>query len=108
MWTSRATWPKVSRSSNQVLTLRGVQKSTSRKVNFVVEIKAAIPAVPLSQEHQTFIDQIVALHEQGLTNRAIADHLNANGIRSWTGKSFYPQLVFGLIRKAKLREERGG
>ena len=75
MWTSRGTSQNPSRWSNQVLTLREVQKSTSRHPNFVVEIKAAIPAVPLSQEHQAFIDQIVALHEQGLTNRAIADHI---------------------------------
>ena len=36
-----------------------------------------------------------------MTSRAIADHLNALGVLSSTGKEFYPALVFGIIRKQK-------
>ena len=42
---------------------------------------------------------------EGMTSRAIADHLNALGVLSSTGKQFYPALVFGIIRKARLRCE---
>ena len=36
----------------------------------------------------------------------IAAHLNDEGVTSWTGKRFYPELVFGVIRKARLKAER--
>jgi hypothetical protein len=29
-------------------------------------------------------------------------------VPSWTGKQFYPELVFGVIRKARLIAERMG
>ena len=48
------------------------------------------------------------MHREGMTSRAIADHLNALGVLSSTGKQFYPALVFGIIRKARLRREGGG
>ena len=32
----------------------------------------------------------------------IAAHLNDEGVTSWSGKRFYPELVFGVMRKAKL------
>jgi hypothetical protein len=38
--------------------------------------------------------------------RQIADKLNAEGVASWNGKKFYPELVFGVIRKARLKKER--
>ena len=48
---------------------------------------------------------MVVMHREGMTSRAIADHLNALGVLSSTGKEFYPALVFGVIRKARLRCE---
>ena len=38
--------------------------------------------------------------------RKIAAHLNDEGVSSWTGKRFYPELVFGVIRKARLKADR--
>jgi len=40
--------------------------------------------------------------------RQIAAYLNDEGVTSWTGKRFYPELVFGVIRKARLKTERMG
>ncbi len=38
--------------------------------------------------------------------RQIAAYLNDEGVSSWTGKRFYPELVFGVIRKARLKSDR--
>jgi hypothetical protein len=38
--------------------------------------------------------------------RQIAAYLNDEGVTSWNGKRFYPELVFGVIRKARLKVER--
>jgi hypothetical protein len=73
-----------------------------------VEVTAAVPAAPLHPLHQALINEVLSLHEQGMTNRDISDHLNASGMLSWRGKEFYPQLVFGIIRKAQRRQETAG
>jgi hypothetical protein len=52
------------------------------------------------------IDRILRLQKDGLNCRQIADHLNDLGVTSWGGKTFYPQLVFGVIRKARMKSER--
>lgn len=44
--------------------------------------------------------------QTGLNCRQIADKLNAEGVTSWNGKKFYPELVFGVIRKARLKKQR--
>ena len=36
----------------------------------------------------------------------IAAYLNDEGVSSWTGKRFSPELVFGILRKARLKAER--
>jgi len=38
--------------------------------------------------------------------RQIGDHLNELGVTSWGGKRFYPELVFGVVRKARIKAER--
>lgn len=62
--------------------------------------------VYLEPEHQSLIDHILVLNQEGLNSRQIADHLNELGVTSWTGKRFYPELVFGVIRKARERVRR--
>ncbi len=62
--------------------------------------------VHLDPVHQALIDRILRLQDDGLNCRQIAVYLNDEGVTSWTGKRFYPELVFGLIRKANLRAER--
>ena len=74
-----------------------------------VQIKVktkALSLVYLNPDHQALIDRILGLQNDGLNCRQIADYLNDEGVTSWTGKRFYPELVFGVIRKAKLNSER--
>ena len=73
-------------------------------VRIEIKTKSLLPVV-LDPAHQALIDRIVGMHSEGLDTRKISDRLNAEGVTSWTGKEFYPALVFGVIRKAKLREQ---
>ena|GEM_PF-1624417 len=73
-------------------------------VKIEIKTKSLLPVV-LDPAHQALIDRIVGMHAEGLDTRQISDHLNAEGVTSWTGKEFYPALVFGVIRKAKLRAQ---
>ena len=36
----------------------------------------------------------------------IAAYLNDEGVTSWTGKRFYPELVFGVVKNDRLKSER--
>jgi hypothetical protein len=76
-------------------------------VQIVVKTKA-LSLVYLKPDHQALIDRIMRLHENGWIPKNIAEHLNALGVNSWSGKQFYPELVFGIIRKARLRAIRAG
>ena len=49
---------------------------------------------------------IDGLHQIGLTNRGIADHLNQRGILSPRGGSYFPKLVWVTHKKFKRRQER--
>ena len=60
----------------------------------------------LDPDHQVLIDLILGLHQDGLNSRQIANKLNGEGVTSWGGKRFYPELVFGVIRKARLKASR--
>lgn len=50
-------------------------------------------------EHATLISTISSLASQGLTMKAIADSLNAQGFKSHLGRAFYSELVGALISK---------
>lgn len=56
--------------------------------------------------HQLLIDRIHELKENMISCNQIANYLNSEGVTSWTGKRFYPELVFGILRKARLKAER--
>ena len=62
--------------------------------------------IQLDTVHQAFIDRILELKEGGMNCRQIAAYLNDGRVTSWTGKSFYPELVFGILRKARMKSER--
>ncbi len=62
--------------------------------------------VCLDPAHQALIDRILRLRDDGLNCRQIAAYLNDEGVTSWTGKRFYPELVFGVMRKAMLKAKR--
>ncbi len=70
-----------------------------------IETKA-LSLVYLAPAHQALIDRILRLQDDGLNCRKIAVYLNDEGVTSWTGKRFYPELVFGVIRKARLKSGR--
>jgi hypothetical protein len=77
--------------------------------NLCVQLKIqtkTLSLVWIDPAHQALIDRIMSLHQEGLNSRQIADQLNAEGVTSWGGKKFYPELVFGVIRKARLKAER--
>ncbi len=82
-----------------------VQPSAYLCVRVRVETKA-LSFVYLDPDHQALIDRILRLQDGGLNCRQIAAYLNDEGVISWTGKRFYPELVFGVIRKAKLKADR--
>jgi hypothetical protein len=61
--------------------------------------------VRLDPTHQALIDRILMLQDGGMNCRQIAAYLNDEGVTSWTGKKFYSELVFGVLRKIKLKNE---
>lgn len=82
-----------------------LQPSAYLCVRVRVETKA-LSLGYLDPAHQALIDRILGLQDGGLNCRQIAAYLNDEGVTSWTGKRFYPELVFGVIRKARLKAER--
>ena len=56
--------------------------------------------------HQKLHDIISKLIHQGLGYRKISKKLNEMGIKSLTGKTFYPSLVSNMWRTIKRREEK--
>ena len=56
--------------------------------------------------HQKLHDIISKLKHQGLGYRKISKKLNEMGIKSVTGKTFYPSLVSNIWRTIKRREEK--
>ena len=55
--------------------------------------------------HRTLIHRIFGLKAGGMNCCQIAAYLNGEGVSSWTGKRFYPELVFGVIRKALMKAQ---
>ena len=56
--------------------------------------------------HQHLHNTISKLKHQGLGYRKISKKLNEMGIKSVTGKTFYPSLVSNMWRTIKRREEK--
>ena len=56
--------------------------------------------------HQKLHDIISKLKHEGLGYRKISKKLNKMGIKSVTGKTFYPSLVSNMWRTIKRREEK--
>ena len=56
--------------------------------------------------HQNIHNTISKLKHQGLGYRKISKKLNEMGIKSVTGKTFYPSLVSNMWRTIKRREEK--
>ncbi|MBU3713081.1 MAG: hypothetical protein FGM21_15000 [Limnohabitans sp.] len=89
------------------MTFFGVKFQPSANLCVQVRIETkALSLVYLDPVHQALIDRILRLQDDGLNCRQIAAYLNDEGVTSWTGKRFYPELVFGVIRKARIKNER--
>ena len=56
--------------------------------------------------HQKLHNTISKLKHQGLGYRKISKKLNEMGLKSVTGKTFYPSLVSNMWRTIKRREEK--
>ena len=56
--------------------------------------------------HQKLHNTISKLKHEGLGYRKISKRLNELGIKSVTGKTFYPSLVSNMWRTIKRREEK--
>ncbi len=96
-----------SRWSNFLLTFFEVQTQPSAYLRVQVKIETnALSLVHVDPAHQALIDRILVLQDSGLNCRQIAGYLNDLGVTSWGGKRFYPELVFGVIRKARLKVQR--
>lgn len=89
------------------MTFFGVKTEVNYYLYIQIKVKTkALSLVYLNPDHQALIDRIMRLHEKGWIPKKISEHLNALGVNSWSGKQFYPELVFGIIRKARLRATR--
>ena len=60
----------------------------------------------IDNSHQKLHDIISKLKHGGLGYRKISKKLNEMGIKSVTGKTFYPSLVSNMWRTIKRREEK--
>ena len=58
------------------------------------------------KSHQNLHNTISELKHSGLGYRKISKKLNEMGIKSVTGKTFYPSLVSNMWRTIKRREEK--
>ena len=48
---------------------------------------------------------IKKLKNRGLGYRKISKVLNQHNVKTINGKSFYPSLIFGILKKIKMKEE---
>lgn len=93
--------------SNLAFTVEALKRSAKYHFCFRISIKTkALALVHVDPAHQALIDRILKLQSDGMNCRQIAAYLNDEGVTAWTGKRFYPELVFGILRKAKLKGER--
>ena len=60
----------------------------------------------IDNSHQKLHNTISKLKHEGLGYRKISKKLNEMGIKSVTGKTFYPSLVSNMWRTIKRREEK--
>lgn len=89
------------------MTFFGVKMEVDYYLCVQIKVKTkALSLVYLNPDHQALIDRIMRLHEKGWIPKKISEHLNALGVNSWSGKEFYPELVFGIIRKAQIKKVR--
>ena len=82
----------------QTTFLTFIYRYKSHEFGFVKELT--------DNSHQKLHDIISKLKHEGLGYRKISKKLNEMGIKSVTGKTFYPSLVSNMWRTIKRREEK--
>ena len=75
-----------------------IYRYKTHKFGFVKELT--------DDSHQKLHDIISKLKHEGLGYRKISKILNEMGLKSVTGKTFYPSLVSNMWRTIKRREEK--
>ena len=75
-----------------------IYRYKTHKFGFVKELT--------NNSHQNLHNTISKLKHEGLGYRKISKKLNEMGIKSVTGKTFYPSLVSNMWRTIKRREEK--
>ena len=75
-----------------------IYRYKTHKFGFVKELT--------DNSHQNLHNTISKLKHEGLGYRKISKKLNEMGIKSVTGKTFYPSLVSNMWRTIKRREEK--
>ena len=89
------------------MTFFGVKTEVNYYLCVQIKVRTkALSLVYLNPDHQDLIDRIMGLYKKGWIPKKISEHLNDLGVNSWSGKQFYPELVFGIVRKARLRAAR--
>ena len=78
-----------------------IYRYKTHKFGFVNKLKKVT-----DNSHQKLHDTISTLKHQGLGYRKISKKLNEIGMKSLTGKTFYPSLVSNMWRTIKRREEK--
>ena len=58
----------------------------------------------LSNQHRQLHRLIKKLKNRGLGYRKISKVLNQHNVKTINGKSFYPSLIFGILKKIKVKE----
>ena len=86
------------RETKPILYLTFTYRIKTHEFGFVKELT--------DNSHQKLYNTISKLKHEGLGYRKISKKLNEMGMKSVTGKTFYPSLVSNMWRTIKRREEK--
>ena len=85
-------------------------EETTKKyfISFIYRHKSSdfISKKVLDTQHQKLHDLIHKLKSEGLGYRKISQRLNEMGVKSFTGKEFYPSLVSNIYKGIEKKRKR--
>ena len=62
--------------------------------------------VGIGHKKEERLEFIKSLSDKGMSNREITDYLNSNGYKTPKGNTYYPNLIWGTLKKYKKRLDR--
>ena len=62
--------------------------------------------IGIGQNKEERLEFIKSLSDKGMSNREITDYLNSNGYKTPNGNTYYPNLIWGTLKKYKKRLDR--